>query len=133
MVSMSDLPAFHNDEVIPPGIGVLKNRHLLLGVFAIAFYVGSEVSVGSWIVEFVKDEKIAGLDEVSASYFLSFFWGGLMIGRLMAGISLNSELTKNAKYLRMVLAGLGAFFVIYFATGVKFSGRWIFIEYFAFH
>lgn len=120
VVLASKMPSFQNTQVIPPGIGVLKNKHLLLGIFAIAFYVGSEVSIGSWIVEFIKHEDIAGLDEVSASYFLSFFWGGLMIGRLMAGISLNSNLTNNEKYVRMAIFALGAFAVIYVATGIKF-------------
>lgn len=129
VVLFSSMPSFQNTEVIPSGIGVLKNRHLLLGVFAIAFYVGSEVSIGSWIVEFVREEHITGLDEVSASYFLSFFWGGLMIGRLMAGISLNSELSKQQKYFRMAFSAVITFFVIYIATSIKFqNGAFSFVS-----
>jgi FHS family L-fucose permease-like MFS transporter len=105
---------------MPTGLGVLKHRHLVFGILAIAFYVGSEVAVGSWIVEFIKLDHIGGLAEDEASYFLSFFWGGLMIGRLMAGISLNSALSKEKKYLYMSLAATGAFAVIYLATSLKY-------------
>jgi len=119
LVLASKMPPFKNDEVIPPGFGVLKNRHLALGILAIAFYVGSEVSVGSWIVEFLKEDHIGGLSEVEASYFLSFFWGGLMIGRLQAGISLNEELSRKQKYARMRMYAFFAFVVIYVGTGIK--------------
>ena len=123
----SKLPTFQNDEVIPAGFSVLKNQHLLLGIIAIACYVGAEVSVGSWIVEFIKQDHIAGLSEVRASYYLSFFWGGLMIGRLMAGISLNDALSNKQKYIRMALAAFGAFLVIYFANSINFEeGRFQF-------
>ncbi len=128
VVLASKMPSFKNDEVIPPGFGVLKNRHLAFGILAIAFYVGSEVSVGSWIVEFLKEDHIGGLDEVDASYFLSFFWGGLMIGRLQAGISLNEALSKNQKYIRMAIAALFAFTIIYLGTSIKFNdGKFSFV------
>ncbi|UTW63067.1 sugar MFS transporter [bacterium SCSIO 12741] len=121
VVLKSKMPAFRNRENIPPGLGVLKHKHLVFGILGIAFYVGSEVAIGSWIVEFIKLDHIAGLAEDDASYFLSFFWGGLMIGRLMAGISLNSSLTKAKKYQYMLLSSLGAFAVIYLATSLKYS------------
>ena len=47
MVKIVKMPSFINDQRIEPGFGVLKNRHLLLGIFAIFFYVGSEVSIGT--------------------------------------------------------------------------------------
>ena len=125
-IFMSKMPEFRNTETIEPGLGVLKNRHLLLGVVGIFFYVGSEVSVGSWVVEFIKDERIGGLEEAEASYYLSYFWGGLMIGRLMAGSALNTELSKGVKLLRMFLLASMAFVLIYVMTGVKYeSGSFV--------
>ena len=119
MVKFANLPAFVNNEKIEPGIGVLRNRHLLLGVIAIFFYVGSEVSVGTWLVEFLKSNEIMGLGEEDASYFLSYFWGGLMIGRLMASQSLDESKKTTQKYLSMLLIAFGVFGFIYLATAIK--------------
>ena len=119
VVKLSNMPSFQNNEKIGSGAGVLKHRQLTLGILAIFFYVGSEVAIGSWIVEYLKDENIVGMSEESASYFLSFFWGGLMIGRLMASHALNSELTKQRKYFSMAIIGLIVFFGIYLVTGIK--------------
>lgn len=119
VVKMSKMPAFQNNEKIASGAGVFKHKHLTLGVLAIFFYVGSEVAIGSWIVEYLKDENIVGLSEEDASYFLSYFWGGLMIGRLMASYALNADLAKKRKYISMAVVGLVVFFGIYLVTGVK--------------
>ncbi len=119
MVKLVKMPSFINDQKIETGFSVLKNRHLVLGILAIFFYVGSEVSIGTWIVEFLKSENIAGLSESEASYFLSYFWGGLMIGRLMASQSLNTEISIVKKYSSMVLIAVAVFAFIYVATSVK--------------
>ncbi|WP_089376887.1 MFS transporter [Lutibacter flavus] len=119
IVKFSNMPSFQNNEKIGSGAGVFKHRQLTLGVLAIFFYVGSEVAIGSWIVEYLKDENIVGMSEENASYFLSFFWGGLMIGRLMASYALNSELSKQRKYLSMAIIGLVVFMGIYLVTGIK--------------
>lgn len=44
-------------------------------------YVGGEVTIGSTLIRFLNLENIAGLSEKEASVFLSFYWGGLMVGR----------------------------------------------------
>ena len=119
---MSKMPAFKNEDTIEPGLGVLKNRHLALGIIAIAFYVGSEVAVGSWIVEFLKEDHIGALGEADASYFLSYFWGGLMLGRLIASTSLNAEISRYQKLIRMLVTAFGVFFLIYVVTGIKYEG-----------
>lgn len=91
VVVLSKLPPFTSEAKLAKGLGVLKNRHLQFGILAIFFYVGSEVAVGSWIGTFAREHHIMNLSDQSANYFLSFFWGGLMIGRLMASISLNDK------------------------------------------
>ncbi len=127
IVWLVKMPAFTNDEKIEKGLAVLKNRHLFFGIFAIFFYVGSEVSVGTWIVEFLKNKNVMGFTESHASYFLSYFWGGLMIGRLMASVSLNKEIKTMAKYLYMAVISLAVFALIYTATSIKYeNGQFVF-------
>jgi len=121
VVKLAKMPAFRNEEKIETGFAIFKNRHLVFGIFAIFFYVGSEVSIGTWIVEFLKSENIMGMKESEASYFLSYFWGGLMIGRLMASQSLNADIKPIKKYISMILIAISVFFFIYIATSIKFT------------
>lgn len=61
----------------------LKHRHLVLGAVGIFVYVGAEVSIGSFLVNFFGQPEIAGLPEVTAAGFVSYYWGGAMVGRFI--------------------------------------------------
>ncbi|HXX65469.1 MAG TPA: L-fucose:H+ symporter permease [Bacteroidota bacterium] len=64
-----------------------KFRHLMLGAVAIFVYVGGEVSIGSFLVNFMGQKDIAGLPAAEAGKYLSFYWGGAMVGRFIgAGV-----------------------------------------------
>jgi len=58
-------------------------RHLVLGAIAIFVYVGAEVSIGSFIVIFLGEADIAGLEELEAAKYLTYYWGGAMVGRFI--------------------------------------------------
>jgi FHS family L-fucose permease-like MFS transporter len=60
-----------------------KYKHLLLGAVAIFVYVGAEVSIGSFLVNYFGDPEIMGLAEAEAGKFVSFYWGGAMVGRFI--------------------------------------------------
>jgi FHS family L-fucose permease-like MFS transporter len=62
---------------------VLKHRHLVLGAVAIFLYVGGEVSIGSFLINFMGDPKVMGLAPADAAPFVSYYWGGAMIGRFI--------------------------------------------------
>src|SRR5215472_8718717 len=62
---------------------IWKHRNLLLGAIGIFMYVGAEVSIGSFLVNYFGLPEIAGLSPKSAAGFVSFFWGGAMIGRFL--------------------------------------------------
>lgn len=57
-------------------------RHLIMGAIGIFVYVGAEVSIGSFLVNYIGflDNSIA---EVDAGKMVSFYWGGAMIGRFI--------------------------------------------------
>ena len=61
----------------------LQHRHLTLGAICIFIYVGAEVSIGSFIVNFLGEPYIAGLAESTAATYLSYYWGGAMVGRFV--------------------------------------------------
>jgi FHS family L-fucose permease-like MFS transporter len=57
--------------------------HLVLGAVAIFLYVGGEVAIGSFLVNFLGEPSVAGLPEHEAGRYVSFYWGGAMVGRFM--------------------------------------------------
>jgi FHS family L-fucose permease-like MFS transporter len=124
IIKINPLPKLINNEIIEKGAGALKFRHLVLGMVAIFMYVGAEVSIGSILVNFFGLPEIAGLDETDASTFLSFYWGGAMIGRFLGAISL-SNIASNKKYGLMIIVAIAAFLIIYgvvyINTGVSFQ------------
>lgn len=62
---------------------LLDYPHLVLGALGIFLYVGAEVSIGSFLVNFLGEENIAGLKEVDAAKYVSYYWGGAMVGRFI--------------------------------------------------
>jgi len=97
------LPAFSSTQVIEPGIKVFQHQHFAWGMGAIFFYVGCEVTVGSMFINYLGTENVMGMPKEQADKYLSFYWGGAMIGRLMGAISL-SAITEKRKLPLMILA-----------------------------
>ena len=58
-------------------------RHLVLGAVGIFMYVGAEVSIGSFLVNFFGESNIAGLEESKAAHYITYYWGGAMVGRFI--------------------------------------------------
>jgi MFS transporter, FHS family, L-fucose permease len=62
---------------------IWKHPNLFLGALGIFAYVGAEVSIGSFLVNYFGLPEIAGLSAKTAAGFVSFYWGGSMIGRFL--------------------------------------------------
>ncbi|UAL42022.1 sugar MFS transporter [Shewanella inventionis] len=60
-----------------------QSIHLVLGAVGIFVYVGAEVSIGSFLVNFLGEEHIAGLQESDAAKYITYYWGGAMVGRFI--------------------------------------------------
>ncbi|MCK8133300.1 sugar MFS transporter [Pseudoalteromonas sp. 2CM28B] len=58
-------------------------RHLTLGAVGIFMYVGAEVAIGSFLVSFLAQENIAGLKEHVAAHYITYYFGGAMVGRFI--------------------------------------------------
>jgi FHS family L-fucose permease-like MFS transporter len=57
--------------------------HVILGAIAIFVYVGAEVSIGSFLVNYFNQPDIGGLAVQAAANLVPFYWGGAMIGRFI--------------------------------------------------
>jgi MFS transporter, FHS family, L-fucose permease len=66
---------------------IWKHPNLLLGAVGIFTYVGAEVSIGSFMVSYFGQPEIAGFSPQTAAGYVSFYWGGAMVGRFIgAGV-----------------------------------------------
>ena len=80
-----------NQECVNSEISLFDNqhdsawgyKHLVLGAIAIFVYVGGEVCIGSFLINFMGEPNIAGLAENEAGKYVSFYWGGAMVGRFI--------------------------------------------------
>jgi len=73
---------------LPDQESAWKYSHLVLGAVAIFVYVGAEVAIGSFLVNFFSDPHIAALKEVEAAKYVSFYWGGAMVGRFVGALAM---------------------------------------------
>ncbi|WP_266168561.1 L-fucose:H+ symporter permease [Dyella subtropica] len=87
----------------------LRHPHVLFGVLAIFFYVGAEVSIGSFLVNYLSLPDIGHMSEKEAAHYVSFYWGGAMIGRLAGAVLL---VRFDARRLLAVFAGIAALLVL---------------------
>jgi FHS family L-fucose permease-like MFS transporter len=62
---------------------IWKYRHLVLGALAIFLYVGAEVSIGSFLVNYFNRPEIGNLTLADAAGMLTYYWTGAMVGRFI--------------------------------------------------
>ncbi|MFZ6638455.1 sugar MFS transporter [Undibacterium sp. TC4M20W] len=62
---------------------VLSHGHLLMGAIGIFLYVGGEVSIGSFLINFLGEADVGALPPAVAAHYVSFYWGGAMVGRFI--------------------------------------------------
>ncbi|MGH8855186.1 MAG: sugar MFS transporter [Telluria sp.] len=84
---VAKLPQIADSEDLPlagEGHGsAWAHRHLVLGAIGIFLYVGAEVSIGSFLINFLGESHIAGLSHADAAHYVSIYWGGAMVGRFI--------------------------------------------------
>ena len=87
---------------------IWRHPWLIAAAVGIFVYVGAEVSIGNLLVSYMGLPKIGNLVESQAGYYLSFYWGGAMVGRFIG-----SAILQKIKTGWLVgLCGLGAFVLV---------------------
>ncbi|GAB2669841.1 sugar MFS transporter [Flavihumibacter cheonanensis] len=74
---------------------VFSFRNLRLGIPAIFFYVGAEVAIGTFLTNYIAD--VLQVKEEAANGYVSFYWGGMLVGRLLGAYVL--KLMKPSQVL----------------------------------
>jgi len=97
------------------GFDLWRYPALYLGAIAIFCYVGAEISVGSFLVEYLKQDALLDLQTKTAGSYVAFYWGGAMVGRFMGAVSLAGE-QGGRRWVLMALFPLIAFGVSWLAA-----------------
>jgi FHS family L-fucose permease-like MFS transporter len=84
---------------------IWKHKNLIFGAIGIFVYVGAEVSIGSFLVNYFGQPEIGGLTEKVAASFVAFYWGGAMVGRFIGSALLQKVKTGNLLGLCAICAG----------------------------
>jgi FHS family L-fucose permease-like MFS transporter len=74
---------------------IWKHPSLIFGAIGIFVYVGGEVSIGSFLVNYFTQPEIGGLTEKVAASFVAFYWGGAMVGRFIGSALLQKVSTRG--------------------------------------
>jgi MFS transporter, FHS family, L-fucose permease len=62
---------------------IWRHPNLIFGAISIFVYVGAEVSIGSFLVNYFSQPDIGAMTEKAAASFVAFYWGGAMVGRFI--------------------------------------------------
>jgi FHS family L-fucose permease-like MFS transporter len=84
---------------------IWKHPSLILGAIGIFVYVGAEVSIGSFLVNYFGQPEIGGLTEKVAASFVAFYWGGAMVGRFIGSALLQKMKTGSLLGICAICAG----------------------------
>ncbi|WP_291402578.1 sugar MFS transporter [Daejeonella sp.] len=63
-------------------------RNLNYGSWAIFAYVGAEVSIGTFLTNYIADTLKMGVED--ANSYVSYYWGGMLVGRLIGSYLLKT-------------------------------------------
>ena len=96
---------------------IWRYRHLKLGAIAIFLYVGAEVAIGSFLVNFLNDPSIAGMDEAEASRYIAYYWGGAMVGRFIGAAVMQKIAAGKVLLFNAVMA------IVLILTAISLDGQ----------
>lgn len=102
-------------------------RHLRLGVIAIFFYVGAEVSIGVNInLHALELEGTNGMNLNTPALLATLYWGGLMVGRIVS-----SMFSKISPRLQLTVAT--SFAAVFTIVAILANNLWVLVAVGLFH
>ncbi len=73
----------HAHTSLRQGLALLKRPRFGYGTLCIFLYVGAEVAIGSFIVNYLMQAHVLNLPEQEAGKLISLYWGGALVGRFI--------------------------------------------------
>ena len=93
-----------------------KHRNLVFGIPAIFIYLIAEIGVANLFVNFVSQPEIANVTAEQAGRYLTFLWGGMMIGRF-AGSAIMQRIPAETVLAAFSIGAFVVMLVTVFTTG----------------
>lgn len=87
------------DEAETSTKSIWEYKSLVLGTGAIFLYVGGEVSIGSFLVNYFAESSIMNMSEADAGEMVAYYWGAAMIGRFIGAAMM--KFIKDTRYLAL--------------------------------
>ena len=100
---------------------LLSHRTFVYGALAIFCYVGVEVAVGTFLISYLTSGEVLSLASSNAGVFVSLYWGGALVGRLIGSIVLKKI---NASKILMVNAFVAIGLVMFAILFPGVLGAW---------
>jgi len=108
LIGMFKLPAIpeatRHDGSSGPKASIWKYRHLVLGAVGIFVYVGGEVAIGSFLVNYFVQPEIGNVTLQQAARLVAFYWGGAMVGRFIGSAILQKVRTGTVLGIAAIAA-----------------------------
>ncbi|MGH8114584.1 MAG: sugar MFS transporter, partial [Rhodanobacteraceae bacterium] len=96
----------HADDPNHTFLDPLAHPRVWLGMAAIFVYVGAEVSIGSFMINYISMPQIGDMAESRAAGFVSLYWGGAMFGRFIGWLLLKRIDTRYLLGFNATIAAL---------------------------
>jgi FHS family L-fucose permease-like MFS transporter len=98
------------------GLSLWSHRNLVFGIPAIFIYLIAEIGVANLFVNFVSQPNIANLTHEAAGRYLTFLWGGMMVGRF-AGSAIMQRVRAQTVLAAFAVGAFVVMIVTVFTTG----------------
>ena len=85
---------------------IWEHHHVWLGAIAIFTYVGAEVAIGSFLINYMGSQDLGAIPAATASKLVAFYWGGAMVGRFIGVGALRRVPTGRAVGICAIVTSL---------------------------
>ncbi len=121
MIGLFKLPAFNSagdqsHDASGSAKSIWTHTRLVLGAIGIFVYVGAEVSIGSFLINYLSQPEIGAMTVKAAAFYVSLYWGGAMAGRFIGAWLLQKIRTGTLLGLAALMA-----FLLVVATMLSFG------------
>jgi FHS family L-fucose permease-like MFS transporter len=109
LFKLPELSVEENDDAAGtrhPWLETLKHPQVLFGMAAIFLYVGAEVSIGSFMINYIALPDVGNISLGEAANYVALYWGGAMVGRFFGSAILQVIEARNLMFLYACVAAV---------------------------
>ncbi|AWI33960.1 sugar MFS transporter [Helicobacter apodemus] len=110
-----------SDENRDGKTSIFEYSHLVLAAGAIFFYVGAEVSIGSFLILIMKD--VMGIEEKVGATYIAYYWGAAMVGRFVGSFIMTQIAPNKCLAFNAIMSIVLIIIAIAFGLSIDFEDR----------